>query len=180
MEEVETKSDSVEEDSGEDGIDMRKAARLKRYMKKVVFMVFVEWWRLVGETRTALGECEQAKSRILGCTWGAARKLLRGEKLATIGDLAEWLDVGELGVDWRVVEPEEGQKPEKFLDHTQAYCGRDGSEVWGERIVLQHGDMETHRMMQNSKLRRCGQLAVERLTERIRWYQNLVIWFTVE
>jgi hypothetical protein len=186
MEEPSMKPDVVS-DSKEDGMDMREEAQLEKYMymKKIVFIVMVSWSRWVGETRTLKDVYTQSKLRLpegtglyLGCNEELragrglryhAVVLLRG-KLATIGDLKEWLDLGE---KYSVREPRTGVKLEKFLQDTQDYCGREGSEVCSSRIVVQRGDEETQVMLERqSDWKRYMSSKVQELTEKMRRHQK--------
>ncbi len=161
---------------------------VEKYMKKIVFIVFVEWCRKVGERRMPEEEYGEAKSRLpegtglyMECSGqgGAERGrqycavvVLRAQ-LATVGDIREWLDLGER---WRVLEPVVGRGLAGWVEDVQSYCGRDGSEAHGEPIVVEQGDVETRAMMEGLLVRDSHQLwergrgHLERLTWMMRKY----------
>jgi len=153
--------------------------------KKIVFVLFVSWRREGDSVRTPEQEYATVKAKLpegtglfTGCSESMvggveydAVVVLRG-RLATIGDLVEWFDLGAGGAQGRWTEPEKGQKLKGFLDVKQQYCGR-GGETYGSRIVMSEADAATWMMLQRLAAReREGRKSVERLTGLMRDLQQ--------
>jgi hypothetical protein len=162
----------------DEGKDLAREAK-ERWMKRIVFAVYVTWCRPVGETRTPDDEYMRAVWHVpvgtglyLGCNEeGRAERGLRyyavvllRKKLATVGELCTWLDLGE---QWQLKEPKAGQGLADFLRTTQEYCGRYGSEAHGEVVNVKRGDAGTQRMLERCGMKRYLPSQVERLTGRM-------------
>ena len=170
--------------------ELRKSADdcRRQLMRRVVFVVMVSWTRPRLETRrleeeyarlrrrvpegTALflGRSEGVESvlreegeRFVGGSGGVkydAVMALRGQ-LATMGEVKEWVGLGEDWVNWKVREPVEWLEEKRgekklgrllesslrgFLADVQDEFAR-GGETCGERVVVERGDVGVLEML---------------------------------
>lgn len=141
--------------------------------EEIVFAVLVSWTGSQIESWKAVDEYERFEQQLRDLSPGATPALFFGSRATVSGGVdynavalfrwrvttAEavkecvrrdyrqrcWLELGPV----RVLEPRKGQKLEQFLVEVQDYCSG-GDSTCGERILLQPGDEETQRMLEES------------------------------
>lgn len=101
--------------------------------------------------------------------WFDALVVLRG-RLARVDEIATWFELKERGAQGWILEAQcdDGKKLEGFVDNAYRKCLLRG-ETYGTKVKVEVGDEETQEMLDGLlDEERCGEDAVERLTERMR------------
>jgi hypothetical protein len=151
--------------------------------RRILFVVFATWSRSIDVSLAPKQEYEMLRTRVseksglfVGSVSVAEDRHYDGvfvlrDRLATVGDIKEWIGLGA-----QVQEPRSGDDLRVFLQKTQDFCARGDAETFGERVVVETGDVESMVMFENlPDWRRLGSSSGEEVgwwTRRVRWFHD--------